>query len=36
MNSGESMYLMMVLGGFAAFILVLAYVSQDWAKNCRK
>ena len=36
MSSGESLYLLMVLGGFAAFILVLAYVSEDWAKHHRK
>jgi hypothetical protein len=36
MNSGESLYLLMVIGGFAAFILLLFYVSRDWVKHCKK
>jgi len=36
MDGGESLYLIMVVAGFATFIAVLALVSQDWTRHCKK
>ena len=36
MESGETLYLLMVLGGFVVFVATLAYVSAEERRNRKK